>query len=251
MADYRRQIGFIKKWEGGLSNNANDPASASPMPCVYLGQTGWHTNKGITWQTFSTYAASLGYAASCENFVQMPDYIWLKIFKKKFWDAFQLDGYNSQSIADIIVAWAWGSGLGGAYRQLAKFLNSNYGASLAENKSDYSTSNTTKIRDVFNAITRRSSRERIAQEDLIQAYRDFYVSLNNPYYLKGWLNRLDELDSFTQETLNDAPLKWIWYLAAGLGVGAVVLSGINAAREYRSYKEVKKQYQEVKRRLKS
>jgi lysozyme family protein len=242
MADYRRQIGFIKKWEGGLSNNPNDSASAFPMPCAYAGEYGWHTNKGITWQTFSSYASSLGYTASCENFVQMPDSIWLKIFKKKFWDAFSLDSYNSQSIADIIVAWAWGSGLGGAYRQLAKFLNSNYGTSLPENKSDYTTENVLKLRDVFNAITRRANRERIAQEDLIEHYRNFYFSLNNPYYLNGWLNRLNELDSFTQETLKDASPKWLWYIAITFGVAAAVMGGINAVREYKSYQRVKREY---------
>ena len=223
MADYRRQIGFIKKWEGGMSNDPNDPAAAYPMPCYYAGQSGWHTNKGITWQTFSTYATSLGYSASCENFILMPDYIWLKVFKKKFWDAFALDSYNSQSIADIVVSWAWGSGHGGAYRQLARFLNTNYAASLPDGKSDFNVQTAAKVRDVFNAITRRPNRERLTQEELIQHYRNFYISLNKPYYLNGWLNRLSELDSFTQETLKDAGARWPVYLFAGAGLVAITI----------------------------
>jgi hypothetical protein len=201
MADYRRQIGFIKKWEGGLSNDPNDPASVFPMPCYYAGESGWHTNKGITWQTFSSYASSLNYTASCSNFILMPDNIWLKVFKKKFWDAFLLDTYNSQSIADIIVSWAWGSGMTGAYRQLAKFLNSNYATNLPEAKSDYSTETITKMREVFNAVTRRGKRENLVQQELIEHYRNYYIALINPYYINGWLNRLDALDEFTQQPL--------------------------------------------------
>ncbi|MCA6392200.1 MAG: hypothetical protein IM607_12500 [Cytophagales bacterium] len=215
MADYRKQIGFIKKWEGGMSNDPNDPAAAHPMPCVHNGQSGWHTNKGITWLTFSSNAKALGYAESCENFIAMPDSIWLKIFKKIFWDKFQLDTYRSQAVADIVVSWAWGSGLGGAYRQLARFLNGNYGASLPDQKSNFSTQNVTKIRDVFNSLTRRKQREKTVREELIAHYRNFYISLNKPYYIKGWLNRLNALDAFTKASLPFEKPNWPSLLLAG------------------------------------
>lgn len=215
MADYRKQIGFIKKWEGGMSNNPNDPASAYTMPCAYAGQTGWHTNKGITWLTFISNAKALGYNASCENFIAMPDAIWLKIFKKAFWDKYQLDSYKSQAVADIIVSWAWGSGLGGAYRQLAKFLNGNYGTNLPDQKSNFSTVNVNKIRDVFNTITSRKPREKTVREELIAHYRNFYISLNKPYYIKGWLNRLNALDEFTRQSLPNQKPGWPTLLLAG------------------------------------
>jgi lysozyme family protein len=228
MADYRKQIGFIKKWEGGMSNDPNDPAAAHPMPCVHNGQSGWHTNKGITWLTFSSNAKALGYAASCENFIAMPDSIWLKIFKKIFWDKFQLDTYRSQAVADIVVSWAWGSGLGGAYRQLARFLNGNYGASLPDLKSDYSGENVNKIKEIFNALTRRKPREKTLQDELIAHYRNFYISLNKPYYINGWLNRLDELDSFTKASLPQNEYFWprmliVGGLLAGLGLATVLI----------------------------
>lgn len=223
MADFRRQIGFIKKWEGGLSNNPNDTASAHPMPCMYAGQYGWHTNKGITWQTFSSNAVLLGYSPTCENFILMPDSIWLKVFKKSFWDKFHLDEYRSQAVADIIVAWAWASGVGGSYRQIAKFLNANYATFLPEDKSDYSSANAEKIKTVFNTITRRPSRESLVQEELIEHYRNFYISLNRPYYINGWLNRLEELDTFTKESLSGAKRNWPVVLFAGAGIVALTV----------------------------
>lgn len=214
-----------------MSNNPNDSASAYPMPCAYAGQYGWHTNKGITWQTFSTYGASLGYPTTCETFILMPDNVWLKIFKKKFWDAFLLDSYNSQSVADIVVSWAWGSGHGGAYRQLARLINSNYASNLPEQKSDFNSSNVQKMRDVFNAITKRASRERLVQEELITHYRAFYYSLNQPYYLTGWLNRLNELDSFTQDSLKDAGARWPVYLFVGAGLIAATIGIVYLVEE--------------------
>ena len=202
MADYKNQIGFIKKWEGGLSNDPRDINPAShPAPCVYMGQTGWHTNKGITYQTFESNAKKLGYAASCENFFQMPDHIWVKIYKVSFWDKFLLDGYHSQAIADLIVSLAWGSGIGGAYKQTAKFLNNNFGTNFPTNSGGYSIENAKKIREVFRRITRTAQSEKRVHQKFIQHYRQFYISLNNPTYIKGWLRRVNELNEFTYSSL--------------------------------------------------
>ncbi len=202
MADYKNQVNFIKKWEGGLSNDQRDLGPAShPAPCVYMGQTGWHTNKGIIYSTFQSNAYKLGYAATCENFFTMPDYIWLKIYKVSFWDKFLLDGYRSQSIADIIVSLAWGSGLGGAYKQTAKFLNNNYGTDFTTATSGYSLENAKKIRDVFHHVTRTAQAEKRTQQKFIEHYRQFYISLNNPTYIKGWLRRVNDLNDFTYASL--------------------------------------------------
>lgn len=202
MANHKHQVDFIKKWEGGLSNDQRDIGPAShPAPCIYMGQTGWHTNRGITYSTFESNASRLGYAATCENFIRMPDSIWLKIYKVSFWDKFLLDSYRSQSIADIIVSLAWGSGIGGAYKQTAKFLNANYGTNLPTTTSSYSIENAAKIRDVFKHITRTAIGEKQVQEKFISHYRQFYISLNNPTYIKGWLRRVNSLDEFTYSSL--------------------------------------------------
>jgi hypothetical protein len=224
MANHKNQVQFIKKWEGGISNDQRDVGPASfPMPCMYNGQYGWHTNKGIVYRTFTMNAAKLGYVASCENFIQMPDYIWLKIYKLTFWDKFFLDQYRSQSIADIIVSLAWGSGIGGAYKQIAKFLNKNYGGNFSEYTSGYSAGNAIKFRDTFHRITKTASAEKRVQEKLIEHLRQFYISLNNPTYIKGWLNRVNALNEFTYATLRAVTRNWQKLLLLGTGViGTVV-----------------------------
>ena len=63
MANYKKIMPFVRKWEGGLSNNKSDNASKNPSPCEYNGKKGWHTNKGVTWTTFKG-SANLGYTAN-------------------------------------------------------------------------------------------------------------------------------------------------------------------------------------------
>ncbi len=202
MANHKNQMDFIKKWEGGLSNDPRDLFPAShPAPCYYMGQSGWHTNKGIIYSTFESNAHKLGYEASCDNFFKMPNHIWLKIYKASFWDKFLLDSYRSQSIADIIVSLAWGSGIGGAYKQTAKFLNATYGTKFPTNASGYSLENAKKFRDIFQQVTRTAHAEKRVQEKFIAHYRQFYISLNNPTYIKGWLNRVNALNEFTYSSL--------------------------------------------------
>lgn len=221
MADYRNQIDFIKRWEGGLSRDPDDTGpAANASPCVYNGQTGWHTNKGITYMAFK---AGSGYEKSCENFLTMPDDVWLKIFKQDFWDKFYLDSYKSQAIADIVVSWAWGSGLGGSYKQLAKFLNANYGTSFQETTSGYNNENALKIRDKFNELTRRGKEKEI-REGLLEQYREFYISLNRPKYINGWLNRLNDLAAFTLKSVGVFKRNWIKFVLYPLGIGAAVVS---------------------------
>ena len=222
MADYRHQVDFIKKWEGGLSNDSRDTGPASyPAPCTYNGQTGWHTNKGIIYATFESNASKLGYVASCSNFFTMPDRIWLKIYKVSFWDKFLLDTYHSQSIADIVVSLAWGSGIWGAYRQIAKFLNANYATTFPISASSYTLERAQKIRDVFNHITRRASLEKEVQEKFIAHLRQFYISLNNPTYIHGWLNRVNDLNEFTYASLRAVARNWQKLLLVGVGIAGI------------------------------
>jgi lysozyme family protein len=239
VANYRNQVDFIKKWEGGLSNDQRDIGPAShPAPCVYNGQVGWHTNKGIIYATFESNASKLGYVASCENFFTMPDYIWLKIYKAGFWDAFLLDGYHSQSIADIVVSLTWGSGKGGAYKQLAKFLNANYGTDFPTTTSSYNIDRAKKMRDLFNHITRTARAEKIVQQKLIAHLKQFYISLNNPTYIKGWLNRVNALDEFTYASLRavNAIRKFMLVGLVGSAVAAITLATYFILEENNSHR---------------
>lgn len=187
---------FILQWEGGLSRDLADNASARPAPWPYNGLTGWHTNKGVTYATFSGSASKLGYQATADNFFKMPGDIWDKIFKVQYWDPWSLDKMNSQAIADFIANAAWGSGLTGSYNTIAAYLeskgievNSRLEAVQALNK--LALLNETQI---FN--------------ELIDWRNAFFKKLKDfPKFGTGWLNRSAALKTFGLETIQKKKLK--------------------------------------------
>jgi len=106
-------VNFLQKKEGGLSKDSSDGAAAFPSPW-----DGYHTNKGITYETFSKNT-DLGYKNTKENFFSMPYSIWLKIFTEKYYKPFR-NLTSSKLINYYISTWAWGSGVTGANNLLDK-----------------------------------------------------------------------------------------------------------------------------------
>lgn len=179
-------VPFMKKWEGGLSRDPNDTASAYPAPWTYNGVSGWHTNKGITYQTFESNAYRLGYEASEKNFFEMPDDIWLKILKGVYMKAFPLDEIaHLPRIQAVIITWAWGSGTGGAERRLANFQREEMGIQDSDITPEEIVNNFRKrilpINELvwFNRLCDRRA-------------EDFSKMQTFSVHGKGWLNRLDQ-----------------------------------------------------------
>lgn len=105
MADAKKLIPFILKWEGGFANHPNDKGGA--------------TNKGITIATFRHF---FGSGATVEQLKAMTDEQWETVFRKGFWNPFKGDEIRNQSIANICVDWAWGSGATTAIKQVQRLL---------------------------------------------------------------------------------------------------------------------------------
>lgn len=186
MADIKHIVPFTYKWEGGLSDKLSDKASAYPSPYLYKNKYGWHTNKGVTYRTFkeNTY---LGYVNNADNFLKMPEHIWMLIAKKSFWDKLKLDKMDSQAIANIMFSWIWGSGLAWRNRLVRYFAAKN----IIWDKTNYD-----DLVKNFNNLVKKETEKKIFDE-LIDQYREFYKSLNQPRNLKGWLNRLDDLKTYS------------------------------------------------------
>lgn len=188
MANYTKIVSFIKQKEGGLSSATTDTASKNPSNCGN-GSNGkpYHTNKGITWSTFKGLSSKLGYSATCDNFIKMPDSIWGKIYKDGFWNPIQGDRIQNQAIANTFVEMNWGSGLGSVTRGtgtlgwLNSFFKKNYNQNLTT---------ITQMVDFVNKLDDEGK-----TPELFEKLNNFratkYQSLNQPSNLKGWLNRLD------------------------------------------------------------
>lgn len=96
---------FILQWEGGFVNDPLDRGGA--------------TNKGITIWTFRQF---YGKDATVEQLKNITDEQWLHIFKNGYWDKWKADDIENQSIANIVVDWAWASGPVTAIKQVQKIL---------------------------------------------------------------------------------------------------------------------------------
>lgn len=211
MADFNKIIPLIKQWEGGLSKDTSDTASKFPVP----DGSGNHTNKGVTWQTFSTNAKKLGYQPTIDNFYKMPDAIWLPLFKIIFWDYYiKGDKIKSLSIALFLVDWAWGSG-NWSVKNLQQVLNRSFKAGL-------------KVTGVMDShtlnITNSIDQKKLL--DLLKAERiDFYDQIikNNPSqkkFEKGWKDRTTSVFDFVVKNFPPTAavvtggffLSWLEYL---------------------------------------
>lgn len=192
MANISSIIGLTKKEEGGLSRATTDTASKYPSPYEYNGKKGWHTNRGVTYKTFEGLAKQLGYINNRENFINMPDSVWLKIAKKGYWDILNLDKMNSQALANLFFSWQWAAGYGWRNR-IQRYLD--------RKDIDWSTSNLINIPTIFNELVKKEGEKKILDE-LIEQYKEFYISLNQPANIKGWLNRVERLKEYAYTLLN-------------------------------------------------
>jgi hypothetical protein len=193
MANISSIIGLTKKEEGGLSRATTDTASRYPSPYEYNGKTGWHTNRGVTYKTFESLAKSLGYTNNRENFINMPDSIWLKIAKVGYWDVINLDAMNSQALANLFFSWIWGAGYG--WRPRIKRY-------LATKDINWSTNNLKGLPTIINSIVEKEGEKKILDE-LIEQYKQFYISLNQPANIKGWLARAERLKEYAYTLLGN------------------------------------------------
>ena len=182
MANFNSAIPYIKKAEGGLSRDQKDPAAKFASPYTYKGLTGWHTNKGITYQTFKGLSAKLGYADNATNFLTMPDAIWLAIYKNGYWMPTKCELVNSQAIANALVDYAWAFGAEGARTRIVKWMKAKYNVSV----STYS-----DIAAMFNKLTVAGDRQ--VFYDFIEARKQAFIATGQTTYIKAWLGRMDAL----------------------------------------------------------
>jgi len=103
MAEVKKLVPFILKWEGGFVDDPDDLGGA--------------TNKGITIGTYATYCKRKGYPApTVERLKMMTQDTWTEIMKSMYWDRWKADKIINQSVANILVDWVWASGVNGIKR---------------------------------------------------------------------------------------------------------------------------------------
>jgi lysozyme family protein len=164
MANHLELVPFIRKWEGGYSNKKNDKGGC--------------TMQGVTIKTFKSY---FGEDKTCSDLKQITDEQWAYVFKDGYWNPCKGDDINDQSIANIIVDWAWMSGVKTAVKVVQKLVGVKADGIIG--KQTLSAINSSNAPKLFESIY--NEREKFYY-DIVE--RD----PSQKKFLTGWLNRLHD-----------------------------------------------------------
>lgn len=169
MAEYTKLIPHVLKWEGGWSNDPND--------------SGGPTMKGITLATYTAYCSKKGWPnPTLKQLKEITKIEWEEIFKTMYWDRWKADQIKNQSIANLLVDWLWTSGTYGI-----KYPQQILGVSadgIVGPKTITAINNYSNQRELFDKLWNRR--------------KQHFISIakskpGNSKFLKGWLNRLNDL----------------------------------------------------------
>ena len=168
MADPKKLIPFILRWEGGFVNDPDDLGGA--------------TNKGITICTFGEYRKRKGLPSpTVQELKNLSENDWYNIFKTMYWDRWRGDDIRNQSVANILIDWVWASGVHGIKRPQRILGVPDDGI---VGKVTLSYLNIAEPKRLFNAI----KADRIKFIDEICKARPA-----NEKFRKGWLNRINAI----------------------------------------------------------
>lgn len=162
---------FLFKWEGGISNDPDDP--------------GGLTNRGVTLKTWLAYGMDL----NRDGLIDEKDLLLLTqedvvriILKPHYWDHCQADRIDTQAIANMLVDWYWCSGAL-AIRKVQRLLGINCDGIVGP--------------QTLNAINRYPDQqelfEGIRRERLEYLQRICEARPLNRKFLRGWTRRVNDI----------------------------------------------------------
>lgn len=167
MANVALLTPFILRWEGGYVDDPDDAGGA--------------TNMGVTLSTWKAYCKAHGKTGCLSSLKRLSHKEWERVFKWHSWDAWRADEIASQRVANICVDWSWMSGRG-VIKRVQRLLGVTADGIVGK-----------QTLAAINGMSGDVLFARIKQER--KAYYDGIVRARpaNSKFLRGWLNRLDDL----------------------------------------------------------
>ena len=169
MAEVKRLVPHILKWEGGFVNDPDDLGGA--------------TCKGVTYRTYKLYCSRKKRPIpSVGDLKRITDEEFSLILKEMYWDACRADKIQSQGVANAIVDWAWNSGTTTAAKEVQKVLGVKADGIIGD--------------ITLSAINSQSPLPLFGK---IKAARVKYVERicksrpENRKFYRGWMNRINDL----------------------------------------------------------
>lgn len=160
MADYKKLIPTVLKYEGGYAGNIDGKIC---------------TMKGVTLDTYRKY---FGRQKTCKELRGISNAEWEYIFKEGFWDRWKADEINNQAIANLLVDWCWVSGIYGIkYPQRILGVKDD---GIVGDKTIAAINNYPNQKELFDKLWNRRKKH----------FEDIAKTHNRAKFLDGWLRRL-------------------------------------------------------------
>lgn len=170
---------FILSFEGGYVNHPNDK--------------GGPTNKGVTLETWKKYGRDInGDGVIDEKDLKLiTEEDATRIMKRNYWDKIRADEIESQSIANLLVDWVWGSGTG----QSIPIVQQMVGAT-ADGVIGPQTIAAINAQDPKEFFEKLHARRHVYFNRIVDSHPE------QESFIKGWRRRLDSIQ-FEELTCND------------------------------------------------
>lgn len=158
MADFKKALKKVLKWEGGFVDDPDD--------------LGGRTNKGVTQRTYNIY-----YSGDVKD---ITDEQVEAIYRAGFWKKIGGDDIKDQSVAELLFDYAVNSGVKTAVIKIQKLVEVNDDGVMG--KITLGAINAKDPKTLFNELW-----------DVRAAYYKAIVAKRptNQKFLKGWMNRLN------------------------------------------------------------
>ena len=154
---------FILSFEGGFVSDPDDRGGA--------------TNRGVT---IATYRHTFGSDKTVDDLKRISDEEWGVVYQSLYWRQMRADGMADQSIANLMVDFAWTSGVARASRYLQKAVGAKQDGIIGAKT--LKAVNGSDAKALFKTL-----------HGLREAYIRSIAKGSQRKYLRGWLRRLDAI----------------------------------------------------------